>query len=113
MLTTNDHVRLEHILDAMSKIGEVLADVTELQFAHDWQKQLIVERLLEIIGEATAHLTPELRTTHPHVPWSKMVGLRNVVSHQYFRIDVKSIWQTAVHAIPPIQIEIQTILNTK
>lgn len=111
MLTNHDQVRLEHILDAMDKIGEALAGYSEAQFAQDWQKQLIVERLLEIIGEATAHLTPEVRVAHPHIPWSKMVGLRNVVSHQYFRIDVKSIWQTAVHAIPPIQIEIHNILS--
>jgi uncharacterized protein with HEPN domain len=113
MLTKNDQGRLEHILDAISKIGEVLTDCTEAQFAQDWQKQLIVERLLEIIGEAAAHLTPEIRSAHPHIPWSKMVGLRNVVSHQYFRIDVKSIWQTAVHAVPPLQTDIQSILTPK
>ena len=79
MLTTNDRTRLEHILDAMNKIGEVLVGYDEVQFAQDWQKQLIVERLLEIIGEATAHLSPEVRTANPNVPWSKMVGLRNVV----------------------------------
>jgi uncharacterized protein with HEPN domain len=95
----------------MNKIGEVLVGYDEVQFAQDWQKQLIVERLLEIIGEAAAQLTPKVRATNPHVPWSKMVGLRNVVSHQYFRIDVKSIWQTAIQAVPPLQTEIQNILD--
>jgi uncharacterized protein with HEPN domain len=111
MLTTNDRARLGHILDAMNKIGEVLVGYDEVQFAQDWQKQLIVERLLEIIGEAAAQLTPKVRATNPHVPWSKMVGLRNVVSHQYFRIDVKIILQTAIQAVPPLQTEIQNILD--
>lgn len=113
MLSSNDRARLEHILDAMSKIGEVLAAYSEEQFIHDWQKQLVVERLLEIVGEAAAHLTPEVRDAYPHIPWARMIGLRNVVSHQYYRVDAKSIWQTAVHAVPPLQIEIQSILKKR
>ena len=111
MLTSNDQARLAHILDAIGKIREVLTGYSEDQFTQDWQKQLIVERLLEIVGEAAAHLSPEVRDAYPHIPWARMVGLRNVVSHQYFRVDAKSIWQTAVYAVPPLQIEIQNILN--
>ena len=111
MLTHNDRVRLEHMVDAMGKIDQVLVGYTEDRFVQDWQKQLIVERLLEIFGEAAAHLTPQIRAAYPNIPWSKMVGLRNVVNHQYFRIDVSSIWQTATHALPPIKVKIQNILD--
>lgn len=44
MLTENDRVRLEHILDAMDKIGDVLAGCTQTEFIQDWKKQLMVER---------------------------------------------------------------------
>lgn len=110
MLTNHDRERLGHILDAIGKINHVLVGFTEAEFTQDWQKQLVVERLLEIIGEATAHLTPEVRSAYPHIPWARMVGLRNVVTHQYFRIDVKSIWQTAVYAVPPLQQAVENIL---
>ncbi|MCZ7674140.1 MAG: DUF86 domain-containing protein [Chloroflexi bacterium] len=113
MLTSNDRVRLEHILDAIGKIAEALTGYSEEQFKRDWQKQLVVERLLEIVGEAAAHLFPEMRDAFPHIPWVRMIGLRNVVTHQYYRVDVQSIWQTAVYAVPPLQTEIQNILHTK
>lgn len=91
MLDDSDIARLHHILDAMSKIDEALIGYSEAKFAQDWQKQLVIERLLGIIGEAAAHISPEVRKANEHVPWAKMVGMRNVVSHQYFRVDVSSV----------------------
>ncbi|MDA0245056.1 MAG: DUF86 domain-containing protein [Chloroflexi bacterium] len=111
MLSKNDRERLHHILDSMEKLDTALFGYTFAQFVEDWQKQLVIERLLEIIGEASAHLSPELREQYFNIPWAKMVGMRNVVSHQYFRIDLTSIWYTAVEAVPPLHVEIQHILE--
>ena len=88
-----------------------MSGYTFAQFTQDWQKQLVIERLLEIIGEAATHLSPELREQYFNIPWSKMVGMRNVVSHQYFRVDLTSIWYTAVEAVPSLQPAIQQILE--
>lgn len=60
MLDDSDIARLHHILDAMSKIDEALIGYSEAKFAQDWQKQLVIERLLGIIGEAAAHISPEV-----------------------------------------------------
>lgn len=63
MLTKSDQERLGHILDAIDKIAAALNDYTLSAFQQDWQKRLVIERLLEIIGEAANHLSPELQST--------------------------------------------------
>jgi len=110
LLTTDDRARLTHILDAIDKIGAALTDYTQMRFHDDWEKRLVIERLLEIIGEAANHLSPELQANHPHIPWSQMIGMRNVVSHQYFRINVETIWKTATETIPPLRSRIRQML---
>lgn len=110
MLTRNDRERLNHIVDAIDKISEAIADLTYKDFHEDWQKQLVVERLLEIIGEAANRLSPELQNAHSHIPWPQIVGIRNLVSHEYFRIDTKTIWLTVVKSVPQLRSDIAQII---
>ena len=53
----------------------------------DADKQDLVVHFLEIIGEATAHLSENFRKEHKNIPWREMKNLRNLLIHQYFRID--------------------------
>jgi uncharacterized protein with HEPN domain len=52
-----------------------------------------VIRNLEIIGEASKNIPPDIRSGYPDIPWGRMMGLRNIVSHKYFGIDLSIIWQ--------------------
>lgn len=110
MLTDNDRQRIEHILDAIDKISEALVGYTYDAFRLDWQKRLVIERLLEIIGEAANHLSPELQNAHVEIPWPQIVGMRNLVSHEYFRIDPETIWLTATEAVPDLHDSITEIM---
>ena len=110
MLTTGDRERLNHILDAIDKIAEALDGFTFDSFRQDWQKRLVIERLLEIVGEAARQLTLELKDNHSHIPWPKIVGMRNLVSHEYFRIDAKTIWLTATESVPELRDDIEDII---
>ncbi|MCB9156194.1 MAG: DUF86 domain-containing protein [Caldilineaceae bacterium] len=110
MLTSDDRARLTHILDAIDKIEKALTGYSLTRFRDDWEKRLVIERLLEIIGEAANHISPELQESHPNVPWSQMIGMRNVVSHQYFRINAETIWKTAAEAVPPLRRAVEQIL---
>ena len=111
MLSSSDRERLTHILDAIDKIAEALHGLTYKHFEKDWQKQLVIERLLEIIGEAANHLTPEIHDTHSHVPWPQIIGMRNLVSHEYFRIDTETVWLTATKSVPQLRDDIDAIIN--
>jgi uncharacterized protein with HEPN domain len=110
MLSYSDRERLHHILEAIDRIAEALKGYNLDRFRSDWEKRLVIERLLEIIGEAVNHLSPELQTDHPHVPWPKIVGMRNMVSHEYFRVDPTIIWETATASIPALRSDIAQII---
>jgi hypothetical protein len=52
-------------------------------FETDWQRQWLVERGVEIISEASRHLTDELKARHPEIPWQKVAGIGKVLRHNY------------------------------
>jgi len=57
--------------------------------------QLVIDavlRNLEIIGEAANNIPRETQNNYPHIPWNRMIGLRNIVTHAYFGIDLSIIW---------------------
>ena len=55
------------------------------------------------------HLTPKLQAQYSHIPWPQMVGMPNVVNHEYFRIDHVIIWKTATEALPALRSDIAQI----
>jgi uncharacterized protein with HEPN domain len=63
---------------------------------------LAVVRLLEIVGEAAARLTPELRDRHPEVPWPLIVGLRNRLIHGYDTVHFVIHWVILAHDLAPL-----------
>jgi uncharacterized protein with HEPN domain len=67
--------------------------------------QNAVMRPLEIIGEASARISKEFRNAHSEIPWREMVGLRNRLIHEYFRIDFGAVWDT-IHKDLPKLIEV-------
>ena len=64
--------------------------------------QLAVERELEIIGEAARRVSAHLRGEHSEIPWKELVGLRNVISHQYDKVDYAEIFRIAAERIPEV-----------
>ena len=72
-------------------MGDIPLDV----FEADWQRQWLVERGVEIISEASRHLTDELKARHPEIPWEKVAGIGNVLRHNYERIAAPVIWKLA------------------
>jgi uncharacterized protein with HEPN domain len=75
--------RLSDMVQACERIRTLLNDMPLEAFEADWQKQWLVERGLEIIPEASRHLTDELKARHPNIPWVKVAGIDNVLRHNY------------------------------
>jgi uncharacterized protein with HEPN domain len=78
--------RLRDILEASRLIASYMKDTSEAQFRADTQKQDAVVRRIEIIGEATAHLSDETRREIAALPFRKMRGMRNIVAHDYANV---------------------------
>ena len=112
MAVPGDRERLLHILDAIDKIEVALRAYDQARFQQDWEKQLVIERLIEIIGEAANRLSQELQTSQPQIPWPQIVGMRNLVSHEYFRVDAVIVWNTALRSIPSLRAAIQQIFDS-
>jgi uncharacterized protein with HEPN domain len=94
--------RLRDILQAARLIASYLKDTTEAGFLANSEKQDAVIRRLEIIGEATAHLTEATRQAIPELPFRKMRGMRNIVAHDYGNVDLKIVWQVGLVQVPEI-----------
>ena len=67
-------------------------------------------RWLEVIGEAATHVSGELRTAHPEVPWADIIGMRNVLIHAYRRVEPVLVW-AAVERLPELEAQIRAILD--
>jgi uncharacterized protein with HEPN domain len=77
-------------------------DTSEADFRADTQKQDAVIRRIEIIGEATSHLSDETRRQVPALPFRKMRGMRNIVAHDYANVDLGIVWQVATVHVPEL-----------
>lgn len=74
--------------------------------------QVWIVHHLQILGEAARGISEESRKLYPHIPWSKIIGFRNILVHHYFAINPSEIWRVVVVDIPPLKKEIERILNT-
>ncbi len=87
--------RLSDIIQAIELIRSETADMTLDAFEVDLRKRWLVERGIEIISEASRHLTDELKAGHPEVPWPKVAGIGNVIRHDYERVAPDVLWNVA------------------
>ena len=94
--------RLRDILQAARLIASYLRDTSEADFLAASEKQDAVIRRIEIIGEATAHLTATTRQAIPELPFRKMRGMRNIVAHDYANVDLKIVWEVGIVHVPEI-----------
>ncbi len=70
-----------------------------------------VIRNLEVIGEATKRLSGQVRQSYPDVPWKQMAGMRDVLIHDYLRINLKRVWQTVEQDIPILKTTLITLVQ--
>jgi uncharacterized protein with HEPN domain len=78
--------RLTDIIEAIERVNDVMGGMPLQAFEADCQKQWLIERGVEIISETSRHLTNDLKARHPHIPWSKVAGIGNVLRHDYENI---------------------------
>jgi uncharacterized protein with HEPN domain len=103
-------VYLRHILDAVRKI-ESYVSVGRNVFMRESHWQDAVIRQLEVIGEATKRLSPELRSDHPDIPWRRIAGMRDVLIHDYMGVDLAAVWEVTQRELPGLKGRVENILR--
>ena len=104
---------LEDILTSMLRINEYIGEKEFIEFKQNYMIVDAVVRNFEIIGEASKNIPEEIQKKYPDIPWKKMYGLRNLISHEYFGIDYEMIWQIATVNLPQNIIDLQKIIETE
>lgn len=101
-MSLSDAVLLEHMYAECRKIMETTSKISFQQFMDDYIYQDSLIRQLEIVGEAAGQLSMEFCVDNPDIPVSHMKGFRNVLAHQYFAVDLKTVWKIALYDIPDL-----------
>ncbi len=104
---------LRDILEAMQKAEDFVEGLSFEEFASDDKTFYAVVRALEIIGEATKKLPTTLRKKYPAIPWKEMAGMRDILIHDYFGVEVETVWVTVKERSPEIKPLIQNVLEEK
>lgn len=107
----DDCLRLEDILEAIDRIQKYAARGRDA-FEQDELVQTWILHHLRILGEASRTLSPSFKAQYPEVPWSQPVGMRNILVHHYFAIDLEIVWLVVERDLPPLKRAIEDILRT-
>ncbi len=102
---------IEDILEAMEKIERSTKGSTYEQFVKNEILVDAVIRNLEVIGEASNNIPEEVREKYSQIPWKRMVGLRNIVIHEYFGVDLSILWEIVTRNLPETKSLIEKILK--
>ncbi|MEK7509352.1 MAG: HepT-like ribonuclease domain-containing protein [Patescibacteria group bacterium] len=97
---------------ACKKVTEYITGMSMEQFLADSKTQSAVIMQLQIIGEMSKKVPTHIRE-HIDVPWSMIVGLRNIISHEYFMLELGTIWNIASRDVPELETKLHEYLRAQ
>jgi uncharacterized protein with HEPN domain len=105
----NDRERLLDIKEAIENIKKY-----SIKGRNTFEKEELVQNWiihhLQIIGEAAAKISDDFQEQHPDIPWLQVIGMRNILVHDYFRIDINAVWSVVENDLPRLEQYIETLL---
>lgn len=102
MPSPEDIVRVRHMLDHAREAIAMIEHRSRTDLESDRMLQLSLVRLVEIVGEAAARVTPALQQEHPEIPWASIRGMRDRLIHGYDFVDYDVLWQTITSDLPDL-----------
>jgi uncharacterized protein with HEPN domain len=112
-MSRDEQERLRDIQEAIAAIHRHLKQAGDT--ADAVQDPLLHDALLfqfVVIGEAVKNLSPETRESAPEIPWTDIAGLRDLIAHEYFRIDIHRVLEVVERDLPPLECAITELLGS-
>ena len=106
----NNQLYFSNIQECIQNIQTYTKDGEE-SFKKNRMIQDAVIRTFEIIREATKRINNDIKDSYPNVPWRKIAGFRDVLIHDYLRIDLEEVWLIIVNDLPLLKVNIENIIN--
>jgi uncharacterized protein with HEPN domain len=106
----DDRAYLLHIRDCADRIFQYTSGGRNA-FLAELKTQDAVIRNLEIIGEAVKNLSQTLKDAHPHVPWRRIAGMRDLLIHRYFGVKLETVWGVVERELPEFRAVIEQMLT--
>ncbi len=106
-------LRVQDILNAIVSIQQRTAGITFEELAAD---EMLFESILYkfiVIGEAARNVPPEIQSRAPEIPWRLMGDMRNVVTHEYFQVKLRIVWEGIQNELPPLVEPLQNLLKSE
>lgn len=107
-----DEARLRHIVDSINEIEKYTSGISFQNFSRNSMMVNAAIRQLEIIGEAANHISIDMRSKYDDIEWDNIIGLRNILIHEYFGVDINIIWDIIKNDIIDLKEKINKILNS-
>ncbi len=104
--------RVKDILKAIEKIERYMDGISLAKFK---QNELVIDavvRNFEIIGEASKSIPRSIQHVYPDIPWKEMKGMRDVLIHEYFGVDIKILWHAAKKNLPILRKQLEMLLQS-
>ena len=106
----DDRLYLGHIREAIEDLQQY-AEVGHDAFMTDGMRQDAIIRKLEVVGEAVKHLSEETKQRRPEIPWRRIAGMRDRLTHDYFGVDLSLVWVVVAQELPNLQRAVEQLLS--
>ena len=106
----DDKELIKYMIRSIQLIRQYTNEINEEEFTNNTEKQDAVMRELIVIGEAAKNVSDSFKAKNGVIEWKELAAVRNVVVHQYFRINVKEIWKIVQKDLPPLEEKLEVLL---
>ena len=105
------HLFLQDILDSGDSIRSYVQGITFDQFERERMRYSAVIREFEIIGEAVGKLPGQMKDRFPDIAWQDIKDFRNLLTHEYFGVDLQIVWNTIQSDLPQLLAAVRTMVD--